>query len=86
VVPILKKFGHLLEDLDISFFIVVDIWTILKFCPYLYILIFYRHCDSVTALSESELELNRSDRSEKERFILKNLVELVITRRESGLY
>lgn len=27
-------------------------------------------------MSESELELNRSDRSEKERFILKNLVEL----------
>nr|CAH0101124.1 unnamed protein product [Daphnia galeata] len=64
------------EDLDISFFIVVDIWTIFKFCPYLYIFTFYRHCDSVTALSESELELNRSDRSEKERFILKNLVEL----------
>jgi hypothetical protein len=76
IVPLLKKFGHSLEILDITFIYLVDIWTILKFCPYLMSLRVPRLCDSVTALSESELTLYRN---EKERFILKNLVELKCT-------
>ena len=73
VVPLLKEFGNSLRVLDIICFAIVDIWTILKFCPNLTSLFFNNHCDSLTALSESELTLFRN---EKERFILKNLVKL----------
>jgi hypothetical protein len=73
VVPLLKNTGNLLEVLDICFFAVVDLWTVFKLCPNLNSLFFKTHCESVTALSESEIILYRN---EKERFILKNLETL----------
>jgi hypothetical protein len=71
VVPLLRKFGHFLESLDISFFTVIDIWTVFKFCPNLIRFWFNSHCDSVTVLSESEIALYLNN--EEKRLILKNL-------------
>jgi hypothetical protein len=71
VVPLLRKFGHFLESLDISFFTVIDIWTVFKCCPNLIRFWFKSHCDSVTVLSESEIALYLNNK--EKRLILKNL-------------
>jgi hypothetical protein len=75
VVPLLRKFGHCLESLNITFFTVIDIWTVFKFCPNLILFFFESHCDSVTVLPESEIALYRNN--EEKRLILKNLAVLV---------
>ncbi len=48
-----------------SFFNVIDIWTVFKFCPNLILLWFKSHCDSVTVLSESEIALYRNNEEER---------------------
>ncbi len=69
ITPVLKVIGNSLKVLDLLHF-EVDIWTIVKYCPNLTSLIFERHCESLSALSEKEvIQL----RNEKGRVIFKDL-------------
>jgi hypothetical protein len=54
IAPVLKVVGNSLKVLHLPHF-EVDIWTIVKFCPNLNSLIFRKHCESLSALSESEV-------------------------------
>jgi hypothetical protein len=69
IAPVLKVVGNSLKVLHLPHF-EVDIWTIVKYCPNLNSLIFQKHCESLSALSESEvIQL----RNEKGRVIFEDL-------------
>jgi hypothetical protein len=69
IAPSLKVIGNSLKVLNLPYF-EVDIWTIVKYCPNLISLIFQKHCESLSALSENEvIQL----RKEKGRVIFEDL-------------
>jgi hypothetical protein len=69
IAPSLKVIGNSLKVLNLPYF-EVDIWTIVKYCPNLISLIFQKHCESLSALSENEvIQL----RNEKGRVIFEDL-------------
>jgi hypothetical protein len=70
IAPVLKVIGNSLKVLDLAYLEVVDIWTIVKFCPNLNSLVFQRQSQSLSSLSENEvIQL----RKEKGRVIFEDL-------------
>jgi hypothetical protein len=70
IAPVLKVIGNSLIVLDLAYLEVVDIWTIVKFCPNLNSLVFQRQSQSLSSLSETEvIQL----RKEKGRVIFEDL-------------
>jgi hypothetical protein len=61
IAPVLKVVGNSLKVLDLLHF-EVDIWTIVKYCPNLTSLIFEKHCESLSALSENEVIQLRNEK------------------------
>jgi hypothetical protein len=55
VAPVLGVIGSSLENLDLTYFAFVDIWTVIKFCPNLVNLAFLCHCESLSNLSNEEI-------------------------------
>ncbi|XP_046454988.1 SCF E3 ubiquitin ligase complex F-box protein grrA-like [Daphnia pulex] len=60
--PVLKVIGSLLEVLYIAYFELVDIWTVVKFCPNLMSLSLRNHCQSLSVLSENEIIQLRNEK------------------------
>ncbi len=74
LVPVLKVIGSSLQVLDLSYFEIVDIWTLVKFCPNLISLTFDNQCHSLSALSENEIIQLRNEKGQVYFRHLKDLV------------
>jgi hypothetical protein len=68
--PVFKVIGSTITILELSHFELLDIWTIVKFCPNVISLNFENQCQSLSALSENEIIQLRH---EKRRGIFKDL-------------
>lgn len=71
VAPVLGVIGSSLENLDLTYFAFVDIWTVIKFCPNLVNLAFLCHCESLSNLSNEEII--QLEKNEQGRIFFKEL-------------